>query len=206
MPHTVSKKPYVTGFDLDDVRQTMGLSTADACWLFAMSISTWSQTVRGTAACPTLPQQQISNPTTALLIRLADAFPNALSIPTMPNVDEFSKLIELVTGEELTKKRLSILLGNEETAAYRWTMRGTRPPDSIKRLMYGLQRLLLSTQDLRERRKLLEQWESIVSIEASSRGVPDVFRTGSWSKTCKRRRMSSVKKAGNESEPSLQQK
>ena len=167
----------VIGQDLDDVRQAYGLSVADACWLFGLSITKWSQMVRGSEENPDAPNEPIKDPTLALLIRFLDTFNDVEAVPSLPTAEEMFELLN--SSKSTPKKEMSILLGSEETATYRWTELGTRQPPAVGRLMYFLRLKLLGCSTT-QRIDFMSKWESIVRIEGTARGVDDVFKAGSW--------------------------
>mgnify|MGYP006870084542 CR=1 FL=1 len=68
----------VLGRDLDEIKQEFGLSTADACYLFGLSITKWTHVVRQAPDAP------VKDPTLALVVRLLDANPDLNEIHQTP--------------------------------------------------------------------------------------------------------------------------
>lgn len=170
--------PYtrpVLGKDLDTVRQQCGLLTADACWLFGLSMTRWMQIVR---QGPELP---VKDPTLALLVRFLDEHPEALFMPKFPSVDEVYGLVE---STQIDKKglaqRFSVFLGSEGSATNRWRRgAGSRQSPAVLRLMLCLKSAMLARQP-ESRAELLEGWRKTVDLEGKARGVADVFKEGKW--------------------------
>jgi hypothetical protein len=166
-----SDRPVV-GRDLDTIRQQHSLLTADACWLFGISITKWTQVVR---QAPDVP---VADPTLALLVRFLDEHPELAVIPKFPSPDEMMTLVN--DAQETDKRRFSVLFGSQFSAAYRWSgEQAGRPSGTVSRLMHWMQLELLRRQPA-ERSRLLEEWSKTVAQEGITRGVPDVFTTGSW--------------------------
>lgn len=160
----------VLGKDLDAVRQQFGLLTSDACWLFGLSITRWTQIVRKAAELP------VKDPTLALLVRFLDQHPELPVIPKFPTASEAFELINSV--QETDQKRLSVLFGSEASAAYRW-LRGGRQSPAVNRLMHFL-KLAMLAHPFEKRAEVLDEWSATVVKEAEARKAPDIFKTGKW--------------------------
>jgi hypothetical protein len=161
----------VIGRDLDEIKQQFGLSTADACYLFGLSITRWTQVVRARADEP------LTDPTLALLVRLLADHPELSVIPKMPNANEMFNILEEIAP--LDQKRFSILLGAEASAGYRWRKQQSRQGPFLTRLMYYMKMALLSRTP-GDKAVLLDEWSKVVEAEGRARGVDDVFRKGQW--------------------------
>lgn len=162
----------VMGRDLDEIKQEFGLSTADACWLFGLSITKWTHVVRQGADVP------VKDPTLALVVRLLDANPDLNVVPQTPSSQEIFDLLR-ESLPELDQKRFSIIMGSEATAGYRWLKVGSRHSPTLSRLMLYMH-MALTRLPKKERVKALQQWRKTVELEASARGVDDVFSVGRW--------------------------
>jgi hypothetical protein len=174
----------VIGQDLDDLRQSLGLSVADALWVYGnISMNDWSATVRGTNRNPDKPQSPqdpLKDPTLALLVRLLDRYRNELPIlPPAPSAEEIFALFG--SAIDVNKRSMSILLGSEETAMYRWVELGMRQPPIVQRLMYFLQLMFLRNPDPVKRANFAQEWRETVLAEAKARGVDNIFSIGTWS-------------------------
>jgi hypothetical protein len=164
----------VVGRDLDDVKRTFGLSTADACWLFGMSITKWTHVARRDADLP------ITDPTLALLVRFLDAHPELPVVPKGPNAVEMHELVDAIIPTD--QKRFSVLMGSEASGAYRWRRKESRQSPALLRLMYFMRMSLMSRDD-GDKVALLNDWSKVVEAEARARGVDNVFRVGRWNMT-----------------------
>lgn len=165
-----SNRP-VLGRDLDDVKMQFGLSTADACWLFGMSITKWTHVARQGANEP------VTDPVMALLIRFLDQHPELSVVPKLPDGPEMFELINSVTP--IDQKRFAIMMGAEASAGYRWRKEGARQAPTLLRLMYFMKLSLLG-RPASDRLTLLNDWSKTVEAEGRARGVDDVFRLGRW--------------------------
>lgn len=161
----------VIGRDLEEIKQQFGLTTGDACFLFGVSITKWTQLVRSS------PDVQIKDPTLALLVRFLSQHPELSVIPKMPTTSEMFNTINSVV--ETDQKRFSLLLGAEASAGNRWKRSGSRPGQSLERLMYYL-RLAILSRSHGERVELLDSWRQTVAAEGRARNVDDIFRAGQW--------------------------
>lgn len=161
----------VVGRDLEEIQQQFGLSAADACFLFGISITKWTQLVRSS------PDGVIKDPSLALLVRFLAEHPELSVIPKMPTAIEMYALINNIAETE--QKRFAILFGAEASAGYRWRTERSRQGAGLQRLMYYMKMAILS-RTTGERLELLENWSKTVSREAEARGVSDVFKTGQW--------------------------
>lgn len=161
----------VIGRDLDAVRQSFGLLTADACWLFGISITRWMQIVRQN------PEAPVKDPSLALLVRFLDQHPELSIIPKFPGPHEMFNLVNSVVQTD--KKRFSVIFGSEGSAAYRWLGANSRQSPAVNRLMLYMKAALLSRPP-EERVELMEKWRDTVEAEATSRGAQDVFKTCRW--------------------------
>jgi hypothetical protein len=164
----------VIGADLEDIRVAQGLSTADACWLFGMSISRWTEIVRRGA------DSDVADPTLAVLVRALDKYAdNVRIIPKMPTAAETFELLNAY--QVIDKKRFAILTGTEASGGYRWLTQGARQPPVLQRIFFCMRQMMLSRPES-ERAGIIEDWAKMVEREAEERGVKDVFKKGYWNK------------------------
>ena len=181
LKHIVSTKDFkmipttrpVLGKDLDTVRQQLGLLTADACWLFGLSMTRWMQ------ICRQAPELPVRDPTLALLVRFLDQHPETCPIPRFPSVEETMALVD--SAQKTSDQRFSVLLGSEKTAAYRWKRGASRQSPGVLRLMLCLKQALLAREP-GTRAELIEDWGKAVAAEGVAREVSDVFTSGNWTK------------------------
>lgn len=165
-----SSRPVV-GRDLEEIKQQFGLSTADACFLFGISITKWTHIVRQGADVP------LTDPTLALLVRFLAEHPELSVIPQMPTAAEMFELFNEVL--DVDQKRFSLMLGAEASAGYRWRKANSRQSAALQRLMYYM-RLALMSRSSSDRLQLLDGWSRTVASEGAARGVDDIFRAGQW--------------------------
>lgn len=161
----------VAGKDLIAIKEQFGLSTADAAWLFGISITRWSQVVNKGY------DEHVSDPTLALLVRLLDQHPELPVVPKAPTAEEMFSMVNQIVPTD--QKRFSIAMGSEASASYRWLKRGGRQPAALQRLFYFLSLCILSRTE-GERIRLMDGWTKTVEAEAKARGVTDVFKAGRW--------------------------
>lgn len=169
---TIPADRPVLGKDLDSIRQAHGILTADACWLFGMSITKWMHVVRQA------PNEPLKDPTLALLVRFLDQHPEMSVIPKFPEAQEMYDTVNKIA--DVDQKRFSVLFGSESSATYRWLKpSGSRVSPAVGRLMYYLKMALLAKPPA-DRGVMLEDWRETVRLEAQTRGVDDIFKQGSW--------------------------
>ena len=164
----------VAGKDLDAVRQALGLLTADACWLFGLSITRWTQIVRQA------PDEPLTDPSLALLVRLLGDHPELSIIPQFPTPAEMYDLVNSIQATD--KKRFSVLTGSDASAIYRWLNTGSRQSPAVSRLLFYLKQALLQATPAK-RAEVIEEWSKTVELEAGARGSQDIFRTFKWPQT-----------------------
>lgn len=161
----------VNGYDLDAIKQHLDLTTADACWLFGVSITKWTQVVRKNGDKP------LDDPCLAMLVRFIDTHPEISILPRAPSAEDLYQMINSVVKTDY--KRFAILLGNQASGGYRWIKLNGRQTPTLQRLMYMLRIALLSRPEA-ERPEILERWSGTVLNEGRTRGVDNVFVDGSW--------------------------
>lgn len=161
----------VIGKDLLEIKQAFGLSTADAIWLFGLSITKWTQVAKSKA------EEPIRDPTLALLARFLDRHPELSVVPKFPKTNEMFDFLNEITP--VSQKRFSILLGSEASAAYRWRKPGARQSPTSERLMYFIKVSLLSLSE-NKRAEMLDDWKRTVEAEAQARGRENIFKSGRW--------------------------
>ena len=160
----IPKDRPVTGHDLEDLREKLALSVTDLCWLFGLSMPNWGKIKK---AGP----EPVKDPAVALLARFLDSYPEACPIPRPPEPGDVAERLP-----ELSRKTLGIALGREASAGYRWVVQGGRTSPILNRLL-----LILSIHlDEQGTSKAWQEWHSLVSTEATARGIENIWRSGSW--------------------------
>ncbi len=154
-------KPII-GADLDAIRSAMGLPVDDAKYLFGISGNRWNlyKRHRKYMSVP------LAKPALALLVRYLNKNPDKSIIPTYPTATELHTLV----GGHM--KTLSVLMGMEGAAGYRWIKRSKHMSPSVRRLSYFLKLELQAGR--------FDEWREMVETEARARGVTDIFQSGAW--------------------------
>ena len=164
-----SHRPVI-GADLEDLREKLGVSVADVCWLLGLSVTKWMQVVRHGARDP------VKDPTLALLARVLERHAQANPMPRMPSPQEvFQRICD---SQPIDKKRMALLFGYEASSGYRWlTARGRCSP-TLSRLLYGFARL--AGGEAAGLARTLAAWQRMVEAEAAARGVENLWAAGRW--------------------------
>lgn len=170
------------GTDLEMVRQTLGFSVGEVITEFGLSgMNRWMSLAKQGA------DAVIKDPSLALLVRHLDLNPEITWLPRPGElVKEMYELVNRLllagkylkeTDTEAKKQRtFSLLLGSEETGAYRWIEKKQRASPAVMRLLYLLKQKLTGVNDS-DGYKILSDWMDVVRAEANARGVEgDIFK------------------------------
>ena len=168
---TIPTDRPVLGRDLEAVRQQFALLTSDACWVFGMSITRWTQVVRQQADEP------VSEPKLALLVRYLAEHPELQPIPVFPSPSEMYELLKGVG--DVDAKTFGVLWGAEASAGYRWLREDSGIVPGVSRLMHYVRQELMAAAP-EDRPRIMAGWRRTVNTEATARGVPDVFNSRTW--------------------------
>lgn len=182
--------------DIEGLRQTFGLITAEMIGVLKMSITKWSSMLRGEYSLDPntlekLPKDKtvskgeafkrvVSHPGMALLIRLLDSDPTFNPLPGKPDVQAQLDLYNsyLPDDKKLDQKRFAVVHGFEASAGYRWF--DGKPVSPVAAQIMFFMRLRLERMTPPERRKFMLWWIETVEAEASARKVADVMRAATW--------------------------
>lgn len=169
-----SHRPVI-GEDLDALREQLGLSTMDGCWLYGMSMNKWTKAVKKQARDP------VENISLALLARELSAHPELCPVPRMPSAQGIFTMVEKLQPS-LDKKRLAIMFGCEASSGYRWITVGSKISPVLSRLFLVFETVLQSASKRSDSQALsmLADWDRMVETEANQRGVVNVFSSGRW--------------------------
>lgn len=174
----ISAQRPVIGSDLLDLRERLQLSSGDMAWLLGLSMTRWMLVVNKGRNEP------VRDPTLALLVRALDQAPEANPIPAAPTAEEvFSMAHE--ANDEVDKKKLSIMFGSEASSGYRWITTGSRISPVLARLFYVFKHGAEANSSKigsNSRGAFMARWNQMVETEANARGVPDIWKTGRWTK------------------------
>ncbi len=165
----------VIGEDLDALREQLGLSTMDGCWLYGMSMNKWTKAVKKEARDP------VENISLALLARELCANPELCPVPKMPDAAEIHQIITALQPR-MDKKRLAIMFGCEASSGYRWITIGSKISPVLSRLFLIFKTIHLAAAKRSDSQamSMLADWDRMVENEANQRGVINVFSTGRW--------------------------
>lgn len=172
----------VLGKDLDAMRQSFGITTTDALFLFGLSITRWMYAVRRDAELP------LADTSLALLLRFMDQNPDLFLLPKFPTPpDVFDSIKEHV---QMHPRHFSLIMGAESTASNRWLSGSGRQSPSVMRLLWYVNEALnqasgkpsqanQSAEGL-DPEELIERLIETAKLEATLRGTPDLFKAGRW--------------------------
>lgn len=176
----------VLGKDLDAIRQSYGLTTTDACFLFGLSMTRWMHAVRRDFDLP------LADTSLAVLARFMDKYPELFLLPKFPEPSDVFEKIRAVKGyDQLSSRHFSLILGADSTAANRWLKQGGRQSPSVVRLLWHINEALDHTNpggkpkvdvDLNKisQTEVINQLLEMAKLEASLRGTVDLFKEGRW--------------------------
>jgi hypothetical protein len=172
--------------DLISLKTKLGLSTQEACWLFGMSITRWTGYVQNQ-------QEQISDPTLALLVRILSEWRDLSFIPKMPLASDLYETLNEI--EPFDKKRFAVFFGSEASAGYRWLKLRQKPSPALGRLFLCANRLLDSLPNTSDRRRFVRDWASMVEFEGKTRGVQSIFLSGRWNESAASKKQRASRRA-----------
>lgn len=169
MKKTVPEERPVVGKDLDNLRQVLGISTSDACWLFGLSMQKWGEFVHKKSHLP------VDDPSLALLVRLIDNNPSLCEIPKNPDPESFYNLLNIYM--KVDQKTFSLILGCDKSSGHRWISQNSRVSPHVMRLMHYLRKSILVSGDGVD---FIENWKSVVTKESEARDICDIWKEGRW--------------------------
>jgi hypothetical protein len=178
----------VNGYDLLALREKLGLSTADFCWFFHLSMPKWTEmTSVKVASGDDIPAEKpVNDPALAFLVRWLDRHPDDLPMKENLTPQEFVQALKK-HKVKVDRREVAVGLGREASAAYRWaSQRGRRPAAAA--ILSHVFLLLLSVMERRKKAEgqgageaTWEEWRQIVEIEARARQVPgSLWTEGLW--------------------------
>jgi hypothetical protein len=171
---TESARPVI-GEDLDILRDQLGLSTADACWLYGISMTRWMIVVKEN------PKEMIKNITLALLVKSLMAHPEACPVPNPVQAqDVYDSMREVQPS--IDKRRFAIMFGCEASSGYRWITVGSKVSPVLARLfkIFMKKFTTAANKSLDDALNVILEWDAIVQVEASARNKPNIFKDGRW--------------------------
>lgn len=177
MSNQAAQTKPILGQDLDALREKLGLSVGEACWLYGMSMTKWTNIVRTGAKTP------IKKPTLSLLARGLSNWPEVQMFAVMPTAQDIYARLQTL-DPEFGLKRMAIMFGSETTAGYRWITMGSNLSTAVQRLLYVFQILFdaAAADSFDAAVEFVESWEQMVNEEAQARGIYRIFSVGCWTK------------------------
>lgn len=165
----------IRGEDLDSLREALGLSTMDACWLYGLSMTKWTDIARNDGA-----KKPLTNVTLALLVRVLRKYPDVSPLTPPPDPsDVFATIAQY--QPIIDRKRMAIMFGCEASSGYRWLSTGSKLGPSVSRLLKVFMSLAQEVDgDLMRGTEMIRQWDEMVESEALARGATSIFSTGRW--------------------------
>lgn len=175
MKNTIPITRPVNGADLDQLRERLGLSASDACWLYGLSMAKWSEIVKQKSNEP------LKNATLALMARALSERNDLYPIPKPPGVEQAFGLV-LQHRNHLDRKRFAIMFGCEASTGYHWMTLKTKVGTIQNRLFLLFQTLIQQAEVIswEAAGEIITEWEKMVEEEARSRGIERIFETGCW--------------------------
>lgn len=168
MPLLEPNRP-VTPRDLERLRRKLGHLVNDFCFLLGISMSKWSKLKKRL-------DDPIDDPGLAILARILDAHPEYDLVPTPPSAsDVFETLVSFKPYANMPRRAFGIYFGRDASASYRWLEQNQHTGPVTNRLLTVMDRFLADKGV-----PGLDEWNEIVSIEATARGIPEIWREGLW--------------------------
>lgn len=160
----------ITGADLVDQREELGMSVTDHFWLFGVLTRTFRTTKEGG-------QKPIESVPTTILARYLDKFPEENPVPQMPEWDETFDAVKEVDAS-MSPRKFGIHFGTTGWTGNRW-YHGGKPSPPVQRLFY-----ILLNGLAHEGAEALYKFVSVLEEEAYARGFQkgfeEVLKNGSW--------------------------
>lgn len=157
----------VLGTDVLNLREQLGLMVDDFMWMMGLSVPQWHEIRHN-------PHAPVKDPAIALLTRLLSAHPEVALVPPEPGVERVFSMFERFG---LTKKQLSLWLGRDSSAVYRYLQQGSQVSSQVKRLLQIMEKMMVSPETMQS---FVESYRDLVEVEARARGIGDLNRAGRW--------------------------
>jgi hypothetical protein len=168
----IEKGKMITGADIRDQKDELGLGVVDDFWLYGMLIRPFRFT--GPKSL-----EPISNSSLTVLARYLDRSPELNPVPEMPEVAEIYEKIEELYKGRLSSRKFGCLFGASGWSGNRWLYHNGEPSPTVKRIFYMLLKAIEENGP-----HALEEYLSVLEEEAYARGfengLQSVLKTGSW--------------------------
>lgn len=188
-----SSKP-VNGGNLFSLSKQLNLQQDDACWVFGLTKEKWRKLTEQS------PEDPLDSVTLSLMVRALNKRPDLIPKKTIQTNNDFYQ--EIIKSEEINKRRLSIMFGCHATTTRKDHKKGSdgatiqkrlalvfdafvtvkSNPSWMKTSSLGVSSASLDSIKKREMLKAIDEWEQWIHVEASSRGIEDIYAKKSW--TC----------------------
>lgn len=163
----------VLGRDIEVLRQKLGYTVEDMCWVIGVAMPGWSRIVKQR---PDVPVRDV---TIALITRFLDKYYELSFVPKFSNPEEVMNMIKgndalmRDLGGTAPLKKMGILVGRDSSAGHRWSQsrRGISP---------AITRASLLIKNLAQNTGSIKDWIDTINIESRARGVEDIWRLGKW--------------------------
>ena len=164
LPFHLPSSRAVTGTDVASFREWFGLSVDECRVILGIPTSSWYKITMDEA------EQPLKDPAIALLIRYYARHPDEVPFLPTAEVQEIEEILQ-----DIPMCYWGILLGRESASGHRWTSKHHHFKPVTARLAYYL------VQNARKDPNYLQHWkEDLVNVEATARGVENIWSSGSW--------------------------
>jgi hypothetical protein len=194
----VEDTEIMSGTRMRELMEQLGVRVEDMTWMLGVRQSEWSkatlpppQTVNTDGAPildsngnPRKPREDQRNapwddPTTSILARFLERYPQCSLIPPRPNVRTVMDRIRDETGTEVSSATFSIALGRERSTASRWLKKLDEDSSGTSgTINHALAILTKALDDPNIGEFTMDAWTQCVEEEAASRGIDDVWAQG----------------------------
>jgi len=167
----ITKNKQITGVDIADLRDELGIGSIDLYWLFSSVGSIKMTGEKG--------KEPLTNPSTCILARYLSKYPEENIIPEMPLFTDVLETTKELQGTiSFSATNLGTIFGATGWSGNRW-FHGGRPSPIIQRLFYILLQAIEN-----EGQKGLYKFLEIVDQEAKARGysngLQEILQNATW--------------------------
>lgn len=171
----IDKNRPVCGADMERLRQKLGVTVEDMCYMIGISMPRWGLLVRRNGDKP------LRDVTTSLIVRYIDKHIDDSYLPKMPTPHDLFERMEsdqvvINALGSVNMKTISVMLGRESTSGHRWLVTGRGPSPSILRASLVISNILSGSNP----EIGLQEWLGVINEEARARGVSDIWKAGKW--------------------------
>lgn len=155
-------------------RQYLEIDVATWAWLFGLNPRSWG-TICADAANPLFSPHPLHSIRISLMARWLDQ--QCLQSPSLSPIDfiGFVERLDQALDTPIQRNQLSLLLGFQESAAYRLMSGNERPSLCLSHVIS-----LLDSDDGASLANNWRKWHTLALTEAQARGIPDLLRCKNW--------------------------